>query len=63
MPRWSPAVGRRLGRAFAEALAAAGADVAVHYSSSKAGAEDVVKQAQASGRRRCGAAGGSLPVR
>jgi len=43
--------GRRLGRAFAEAIAAAGADVAVHYSGSKTGAEDVVRQAIASGRR------------
>lgn len=35
--------GRRVGRALAEALAARGATVAVHYSASKAGADDVVR--------------------
>jgi len=36
----------RLGRAMALDLAASGVNVAIHYSSSKAKAEDVVKQAQ-----------------
>jgi len=43
--------GRRLGRAFAEAIAAGGADLAVHYSGSQAGADEVVEGARAVGRR------------
>ncbi len=43
--------GSRLGRAFAEAVAAGGADVAVHYSTSRTGAEEVADQARDSGRR------------
>lgn len=43
--------GTRLGAAIARALAAAGADVAVHYASSGAGAEAVVAEARALGRR------------
>jgi pteridine reductase len=43
--------GRRLGRAFAEAIAARGADVAVHYGGSAEGAEEVVRKAQAGGVR------------
>jgi NAD(P)-dependent dehydrogenase (short-subunit alcohol dehydrogenase family) len=43
--------GRRLGRAFAEGLAARGAAVAVHYSGSGEGASEVVRAAQALGRR------------
>ena len=43
--------GRRLGRAFAEAIAAGGADLAVHYSGSRTGAEEVVEGARAVGRR------------
>jgi NAD(P)-dependent dehydrogenase (short-subunit alcohol dehydrogenase family) len=43
--------GRRLGRAFAEALAAHGADVAVHYGTSEAEALQVVEAAQRLGVR------------
>lgn len=39
--------GRRLGRAFALALAARGADVAIHYHSSREGAQEVADQAAA----------------
>ena len=41
--------GRRLGRAFAEAIAARGADLAVHYGGSAEGAEEVVAKARAGG--------------
>jgi NAD(P)-dependent dehydrogenase (short-subunit alcohol dehydrogenase family) len=41
--------GRRLGRAFAEALANHGASVAVHFGISAKGAEEVVNHAQALG--------------
>jgi pteridine reductase len=41
--------GRRLGRAFAEGLAAKGAGVAVHYRGSEAEAEEVVRAAQRMG--------------
>jgi NAD(P)-dependent dehydrogenase (short-subunit alcohol dehydrogenase family) len=40
-----------LGRAFAEALAAGGADLVVHYGGSAEGAAEVVKAAQAAGTR------------
>jgi NAD(P)-dependent dehydrogenase (short-subunit alcohol dehydrogenase family) len=43
--------GRRLGRAFAEALASHGADVAIHYAGSVQGAEDTLAAVQAAGRR------------
>ena len=43
--------GRRLGRSFAEAIAASGADLAVHYSGSRAGADEVVAAARTAGRR------------
>lgn len=43
--------GRRLGRAFAEGLAARGASVAVHYGSSAAGAAEAVAAAVALGVR------------
>jgi pteridine reductase len=43
--------GRRLGRAFAEALASCGANVAVHYGSSAIGAEETVKVALSHGVR------------
>ncbi|MGK4008782.1 SDR family oxidoreductase [Sorangium sp. So ce1036] len=43
--------GTRLGAAIARALAAAGADLAVHYATSGAGAEAVVAEARALGRR------------
>lgn len=43
--------GRRLGRAFAEAIAAGGADLVVHYSGSQTGADGVVESARAAGRR------------
>lgn len=43
--------GHRLGRAMAVYLAGRGYDVAVHYSSSRAGAEDTVAQIEASGQR------------
>jgi len=43
--------GRRLGRAFVEALAVHGADVAIHYGGSAQGAEDALRAIQASGRR------------
>jgi len=43
--------GRRLGRAFAEAIAAGGADLAVHYSGSRTGADEVAEAARAVGRR------------
>jgi len=41
--------GRRLGRAFAEALAQRGASLAVHFGSSKKGAEEVVDMARSLG--------------
>jgi NAD(P)-dependent dehydrogenase (short-subunit alcohol dehydrogenase family) len=43
--------GRRLGRAFAEAIAACGADLAVHYGGSAEGADEVVRKAIAGGVR------------
>jgi NAD(P)-dependent dehydrogenase (short-subunit alcohol dehydrogenase family) len=43
--------GRRLGRAFAEAIASRGADLAVHYGGSAEGAEEVARKAQAGGGR------------
>jgi NAD(P)-dependent dehydrogenase (short-subunit alcohol dehydrogenase family) len=43
--------GRRLGRAFAEAIAAEGADLVVHYGRSQAGAEEAVRAAQQHGIR------------
>ncbi len=43
--------GTGLGRAIAAALFDAGADVAVHYASSAEGAQGVVKEGEASGRR------------
>lgn len=43
--------GRRLGRAFAEAIAREGADVVVHYGRSQAGAEEAVRAAQQHGVR------------
>lgn len=43
--------GRRLGRAFAEGLAAQGADVAVHFGGSREGAEETVHAARACGVR------------
>ncbi|HSB89519.1 MAG TPA: SDR family oxidoreductase [Anaerolineales bacterium] len=43
--------GTRLGRAFAEAIAAGGADLIVHFGDSRLGAEEVVREARASGRR------------
>jgi pteridine reductase len=43
--------GRRLGRAFAEALAAGGAHLAVHHGRSSEGAAEVVDQARAGGVR------------
>jgi NAD(P)-dependent dehydrogenase (short-subunit alcohol dehydrogenase family) len=41
--------GRRLGRAFAEALVARGAAIAAHYGQSAEGAEEVVRAARARG--------------
>jgi NAD(P)-dependent dehydrogenase (short-subunit alcohol dehydrogenase family) len=41
--------GRRLGRAFAEALAAGGAHLAVHYGRSSQGADEVVEAARVAG--------------
>jgi len=41
--------GRRLGRAFAEALAQRGASLAVHFGSSEKGAEEVVNHARSLG--------------
>jgi pteridine reductase len=49
--------GIRLGRAIAVALGAAGADVAVHFRSSAAGAEDAAREIQAGGRRAMAVAG------
>jgi NAD(P)-dependent dehydrogenase (short-subunit alcohol dehydrogenase family) len=43
--------GVRLGRALAEGLGRAGADVAVHYHSSRAGAEEAVAAIRAMGGR------------
>lgn len=43
--------GKRLGRAMALALADAGLDVAVHYSQSRAEAEETVAQIEAKGRK------------
>ncbi len=43
--------GRRLGRAFAEAIARQGGDVVVHYRNSQAGAEGAVQVAQRLGCR------------
>ena len=43
--------GRRLGRAFAEALALHGADLVVHYGRSQAGAEETVEAARQHGVR------------
>lgn len=43
--------GVRLGRAIAEGLARAGADVAVHFHGSAAGADEVVQAARADGNR------------
>ena len=43
--------GRRLGRAFVEALAAHGADVAIHYGASAQGAEAALGGIRAAGRR------------
>lgn len=43
--------GRRLGRAFALALAGKGADVAIHYNTSRQGAQEVADQAAAMGVR------------
>jgi pteridine reductase len=43
--------GRRVGRALALGLAAAGCDVAVHYSTSAAGAEETVRDIERLGRK------------
>jgi NAD(P)-dependent dehydrogenase (short-subunit alcohol dehydrogenase family) len=43
--------GRRLGRAFVEALAANGADVAIHYGASADGARRALAAVEAAGRR------------
>ncbi len=43
--------GQRIGRALARTLAAAGADVVVHYQTSRAGAEAVAKEIKAMQRR------------
>ena len=43
--------GRRLGRAFAEAIASEGADLVVHYGGSQDGAEEAVRAAQQHGIR------------
>lgn len=43
--------GKRLGRALAEAIAAQGADLVVHYGKSRAAAEEVAAGARALGRR------------
>jgi NAD(P)-dependent dehydrogenase (short-subunit alcohol dehydrogenase family) len=43
--------GRRLGRAFAEAIAGEGANLVVHYGRSQAGAEEAVRAAQQHGVR------------
>ncbi|MBN1355356.1 SDR family oxidoreductase [bacterium] len=43
--------GNRLGKAFAEALLDHGANLAVHYRSSRKGAGELVRKARASGRR------------
>jgi NAD(P)-dependent dehydrogenase (short-subunit alcohol dehydrogenase family) len=43
--------GRRLGKAFAEGLVRAGANVVVHYHRSEGGAREVVEQAQRTGAR------------
>src|SRR5689334_9028934 len=51
--------GRGIGRAIAEALAAAGAEVCVHYNKSEAAAHEVVEQIGKSGGRAW-AAGGDL---
>jgi 3-oxoacyl-[acyl-carrier protein] reductase len=45
--------GKGIGRAIAEALAGAGAEVLVHYHSSRAGAEELVKKIEASGGTAC----------
>ncbi len=45
--------GARLGRAMALYLGGRGYDVAVHYASSKDGAEDVVKELTSMGRQAC----------
>lgn len=45
--------GKRLGRAMALCLAGRGYDVAVHYASSEAEAQDVVTQIEALGRKAC----------
>ena len=46
--------GRRLGRAFAEALASCGANIAVHYGHSIAGAEETIQVAQTYGVQAIG---------
>ncbi len=43
--------GRGLGRATAEALLAAGADLVLHYHAAEAGAREVARAAEAAGRR------------
>ncbi|MFX0146052.1 MAG: SDR family NAD(P)-dependent oxidoreductase, partial [Candidatus Hodarchaeota archaeon] len=43
--------GRRLGRAFAEALASCGANIAVHYGRTEKGAEETVQVALSHGVR------------
>ena len=43
----------QLGRVMVRTLGTAGADVAVHYRSDKAGAEDLVAVLRAMGRRGC----------
>ncbi|MEM9755610.1 MAG: SDR family oxidoreductase [Pseudomonadota bacterium] len=51
MPALVTGAGHRLGRAMAVALAEDGHDVAVHYASSAAGAEETVAEITALGRR------------
>lgn len=43
--------GRRVGKAIAVALGGAGADVAVHYNSSRGGADETVRELEAAGTR------------
>ena len=46
--------GRRLGRAFAEALASCGANIAIHYRRSKTGAEEIIQVVQTHGVKAIG---------